>query len=316
MKISVVMPAYNAELYISKAIESILNQTWPDFEFIIIDDGSTDNTSNIINAYAEKDDRIIFLHGPHAGVSAILNTGIEAASGEWIAVMHADDIALPKRLERQAYHAQNDDTVVIWGTNGYRITARDKIIADLNVGPTNVEACQRLRATAQVIQAIHPTVMFRRDIALEVGMYDSRFNGAEDIEFFDRLLRHGHLVTIDEKLMHYRIHGGSLTMKKIAFQKQVAAFLKKRQEDRLNSRPVTTFDAFMAQYNTATTLEKIMRWNQRFVTAQYRTAGIILGDGKHVRGIAHLALCVLINPFYTIGRLLDSVVLVKKPRFR
>jgi len=118
--ISIVMPAYNAEKYIAQAIESILNQTFQDFEFIIVNDGSTDNTLKIIEQYAAQDRRIRLVQIDHVGTSAAKNAGVEVAKSDWIAMMDADDISLPQRLEKQVQAAQKSPTVVVWGTYAHK----------------------------------------------------------------------------------------------------------------------------------------------------------------------------------------------------
>src|SRR3954447_7753370 len=99
--VSVLMPCYNAERFLPEAIQSILDQTFRDFEFVIVDDGSTDNTRNVLRMFAEGDDRIRVIDNDHGGISGALNRGIQECRGEWIARMDGDDIALPDRLEKQ-----------------------------------------------------------------------------------------------------------------------------------------------------------------------------------------------------------------------
>jgi len=102
VKISVVMPVYNTpDEWLKKAIDSILNQTYSNFEFIIIDDGSTNNVPSILKEYQEKDNRIKVILGEHKGISAALNKGLKASRGEYIARMDGDDIAFPERFEKQ-----------------------------------------------------------------------------------------------------------------------------------------------------------------------------------------------------------------------
>ena len=109
------MPAYNAEKYINEAIDSILAQTFTDFEFIIIDDGSTDSTCAIVESYS--DSRIRFFKNEHnLGVAATLNRGLDLARGEYIARMDADDISLPTRFEKQAAYMDSHPDVVVCGT--------------------------------------------------------------------------------------------------------------------------------------------------------------------------------------------------------
>ena len=117
-KISVLMSAYNSEKYISESIESILNQTFKDFEFIIINDGSSDNTAKIIQKYAEKDERIRFINSKqNQGIIAALNPGFSMCRGEYIARMDSDDISLPKRFEKQIEYMDKHSECGVLGTS-------------------------------------------------------------------------------------------------------------------------------------------------------------------------------------------------------
>ena len=100
-KISVILPVYNSEEYVSESITSILNQTYKNFELIIIDDGSTDNSKVICKNFSKKDNRIIFLDNNHIGLTRSLNKALEIASGHYIARQDADDVSLPNRFEKQ-----------------------------------------------------------------------------------------------------------------------------------------------------------------------------------------------------------------------
>ena len=115
-KISVLMPAYNAEKYIGEAIESILNQTYKDFEFIIINDGSIDRTEDIILSY--DDPRIIYLKNKeNSGIVASLNNGLKQAKGQYVARMDADDISLPTRFEKQLQYMESNQHIFVLGTS-------------------------------------------------------------------------------------------------------------------------------------------------------------------------------------------------------
>src|SRR5215213_8085491 len=113
--LSVVMPVYNGKAYVGQAIESILTQTFTDFEFMIVDDGSTDGSNEIIEAYAQRDGRIRVLSQCNQGTSVALNTGIALARGELIAHMGADDIALPQRFERQLHYLRQNPQIGVLG---------------------------------------------------------------------------------------------------------------------------------------------------------------------------------------------------------
>jgi len=116
VKVSIVMSVYNAQKYLDEAIESILNQTYSNFEFIIINDGSTDKSLEIIENYAKKDSRIIVINRENKGLIYSLNEGIRKANGKYIARMDADDISLPQRLEKQVEFMEKNKNIGICGT--------------------------------------------------------------------------------------------------------------------------------------------------------------------------------------------------------
>ncbi|MBZ0310357.1 MAG: glycosyltransferase, partial [Anaerolineae bacterium] len=132
-EISVVMSVYNGEAYLKQAVESILNQTFPDFEFIILNDCSIDRTANILQDYAERDSRIKILHNEqNLGLTASLNRGLRAAQGAYIARQDADDISLPTRFAEQVHFLNQNPDVVLVSGNIEQINAAGQVIGHLN----------------------------------------------------------------------------------------------------------------------------------------------------------------------------------------
>lgn len=306
--ISVIMPAYNSEKFIEPAIESILNQTYKDFEFIIVDDGSTDRTPQIIAQYAAQDNRIRVIQGTHEGVGKAMNTALKAATRPWVAVMHSDDIAMPERLEKQIEAAQKDADVVIWGTDGYHINSQGNILSRFRVGPTTKEESRERRRTARIVQAIHPTVMLNRDVALKVGGYDESLKVCEDIELFDRMLVHGDLVTLTDLLMKYRIHGSSLAMTKYLAQAVYDRYVKARQLHRLETGEELSFEAFKAQDNQRPTMTKFNQYRKSVAELWYRRAGMAYGEKQYLKTGAFLVLSALLRPMYPFKRAWSQVL--------
>ncbi len=134
--ISVAMPAYNSERYVGEAIESILTQTYSDFEFIVVDDGSTDGTLNVIESYAKRDGRIRVLRQANCGPSRARNRAVEESCCDWIAFVDHDDIARPQRLERQVEASRAKPQVVIWGTDVCEIGPAGQVLTMIQVGLT------------------------------------------------------------------------------------------------------------------------------------------------------------------------------------
>jgi len=180
--VSVVMAVYNEEKYVSMAIESILEQTFSDFEFLIVDDGSTDRTSEIVDGYAKSDNRVRLLtNKKNMGLPASLNKGIEAARGEYIARMDADDKSLPGRFERQVkYLDSNPETHVIGcqvrviGANGEYFGYRR-----FSAGPRSPN---EMKQTGPKVA--HPSVMMRRSSVISVGKYRESFKYAQDLDLW------------------------------------------------------------------------------------------------------------------------------------
>lgn len=220
-KISVIMPAYNAEKYIGEAIESILNQTYKDFEFIIINDGSTDGTEDIILSY--DDPRIVYLKNEeNSGIVASLNNGLKYAKGQYIARMDADDIALLERFEKQVDYLENNQNVGVLGTGilifGDDITDRVRLFN---------QNSEELKIELLFCPCVaHPTVMFRKDILESNAIhYDFDCVGAEDyclwIELFDKC----DFMNLPEPLLKYRKHEKQVTHKRTTKDIKVLEFL-------------------------------------------------------------------------------------------
>lgn len=204
--ISVVLPAYNCEKYISKAVESILCQTYEDFELIIIDDGSTDNTLSILNRFANLDARIKLVSRANKGLVNTLNEGISLSRGKWIARMDGDDISLPHRFEAQLLwlHSHNADICGSWvrlfgpGVN--------RIIRYPDSNQANL--MQLLFGTCFA----HPSVLMRADLVKKLSYDNTRDCAAEDYDLWVRGAMAGWRMTnVQEVLLLYRQHPDQLT---------------------------------------------------------------------------------------------------------
>ena len=226
-KVSVVMPAYNAEKYIGESIKSILNQTFIDFEFIIINDGSRDRTKEIILSYSN--DRIVYLENEiNSGIVVTLNKGLEYATGEYIARMDADDIAVAERLEKQIEFMEENKDVGVLGT-GICIFGED-VQEQARVFTTNPE---QLKAELIFNSCIaHPTVMMRSNILKNNGLsYDLEYAGAEDYNLWWKIAKVSRIATIPDLLVKYRIHSSQITKKK---DEKYYKMMKKLMEERFS----------------------------------------------------------------------------------
>ncbi|TQE98476.1 MAG: glycosyltransferase [Spiribacter salinus] len=217
-KVAVVMAVYNGERWLAEAIESVLVQTFADFELLIHDDGSTDNSLKILRDYAATDARITVTTGTNEGLAATLNRLIGTARAPFLARMDADDICLPDRFAKQvAYLDENPDCAVL-GACETTIDAAGRRIAKIRVPLTHEEIdANNLRGVTSIT---HPTVMMRRDTVLRCG-YDPTYPTSQDLDLWLRMAEIGRLANLPDIVLEFRIHGGSISGSKQDLQRQM-----------------------------------------------------------------------------------------------
>ena len=218
--VSVIMPVYNAERFVREAVESILNQTFTDFEFIIINDGSTDSTRAILESFA--DTRIVLLHQENQGLVRSLNRGLRMARGRYIARQDADDVSLPERLERQVAFLDAHPEVGLLASASQAIDEHGQALYVRNT-PCDGETLQREFVRGHN-PLIHGSVLMRREILDTVGFYDERFLTAEDNDYWLRIAEHWQVAALADVLFRYRIIDTSKTAREgIAFRMSYGA---------------------------------------------------------------------------------------------
>lgn len=206
-KVSVIMPVYNCEQYVGEAIESILNQTFPDFELLIIDDASSDSTVSIIKNYS--DSRLKLIEKPkNSGYTNSLNYGLSIARGEYIARMDGDDISLPERFEKQIAFLNENREIALCGSL-FTIIGTKTIV---HVPENHSEI--RLTLLSHCCFG-HPTIMMRKEILDQFSFhYDTSREPAEDYDLWSKLSVVTKLHNIQEVLVDYRVHDAQVSQKK------------------------------------------------------------------------------------------------------
>ena len=222
--VSVVMPVKNAEKTIKESIDSILNQTLKNFEFIIVNDGSTDGTKDILDSYTANDPRIKVIDSTGKGISEAANCGIEQANAPLIARMDSDDISRPQRLEKQVNAFEENSKLVLLGTfcHTFKDDEDESEIEENKIPLTNAELQKSIRSIPTLT---HPTTMARKDMIQRVGGYRKKFEGAEDHDLYLRLSRQGEIAVLPEFLVWYRAHPSQFSQvkKALGFRASVAA---------------------------------------------------------------------------------------------
>lgn len=217
--VSVVMPIYNGSKYMAKAIDSILGQTYKNFEFFIINDNSTDNTLEILNNYKKRHPKIKIINlNSQNGPFGAINIALKKAKGEFIAPMDSDDISYPKRLEKQVQYLLKNTDVIVVGTYARIIDSQGKIIGKKTFATKHNEIYNQF---FEVHPIVHPSAMINRKLLPDKNrIYYEKFGINDDYFTFFHLLNYGKFANINEFLFKYRIH-----LKNSSLQKPKGKFL-------------------------------------------------------------------------------------------
>jgi glycosyltransferase involved in cell wall biosynthesis len=220
--VSVLLPCFNSELYIGEAIRSILDQTYTNFELLLLDDGSTDKTKSVIQGF--KDSRIkLFCEAQNKGIVFQLNKGLELAQGEYIARMDADDIAFPERFQKQVDFLEDPKNckIDVLGTDAVSIGLTKKPIIHQNYLPKQISFMLNFKCPI-----LHPTVMMRKRIFNKGYKYEEEYLYAEDFALWRKLDNGKNIAILDQVLLKYRIHQSQTNADKKRLEIQYLSALK------------------------------------------------------------------------------------------
>ncbi len=282
--ISVILPVYNGEKYLKEAIESILNQTYTNFEFIIIDDGSKDSSLEIIKEYEKEDERIVVVSRENKGLIATLNEGMERAKGKYIARMDQDDISLPERFERQIKVMKNNN-IMVCGTYTKVIDEDGKYIKDGIVPTQDDEIVKKLLECTNPL--FHPTVMFKK---FDNIFYNEFAHNCEDYELWLKYTEIGKIENLPEYLLKYRIELSSITNsgRYLSFY-NISNLFCEYVKMKLRNKMITEEKLIFQPKYSMTILQNL--------TSRLYSKGVILGyKNKKLRSIIYKGLAVLISP--------------------
>jgi glycosyltransferase involved in cell wall biosynthesis len=209
--VSVLMPVLDAEPFLEEAIESILGQSFGDFELLALDDGSTDASPRMLEAFAARDARVRVLHGEHGGLARRLNQGIEQARGELVARMDADDVAHPERFARQVEYLRAHPECVAVGTDTLEVDSERWPIRTLGVMAAHEEIDARL-LEGDGGALVHASAMYRGEALRALGGYRVELEAGEDVDLHLRLAERGRLANLTEVLLEYRKNPAGVTL--------------------------------------------------------------------------------------------------------
>jgi len=208
--VSVIMAVYNGARYLEQALESILNQTFEDFEIIVVDDCSTDASWSICLKYESLDPRVTLLHNENnLGLTRSLNRALRVAKGKYIARMDADDVSLPQRFEKQVEYLDSKAEIGLVGTFYEEIDQEGNVRTNVVQFPSDPIIIQWRMAFENPIP--HPPIMVRKELLDLMGGYDERWDASQDYDLFTRLSRITKLGNYPRVLFRWRRHGESVS---------------------------------------------------------------------------------------------------------
>lgn len=221
IKVTVLLAVYNGERYLTNAIESILAQTFSDFEFLIIDDGSNDGTKDILGKYAKEKRIVLIRNKENIGLTNSLNKGLKFARGDYIARQDADDISLPDRLKRQVNFLDSNAGVAILGTNLKHIDSMGTPMKrQPKPYPTSSGVLSWMLFFRNCLQ--HPTVMMRRNVTEKLGGYNAQLPLCQDYELWLRASFKYRLSNLPDILVKYRCHTDNLSVRQRELQQRIS----------------------------------------------------------------------------------------------
>ena len=262
--ISVVMSVYNGETYLQAAIDSIFSQTFNDFEFLIINDGSTDNTRDILESLS--DPRVRLFNQENIGLTKSLNRGVKQAKGRYIARMDADDISDPHRFEKQFDFLEKNSEYAVVGSFVKVINGRSKIVYTIEKPVGHNEIKEHLKQDNCIA---HGSALFRKKCLFDVGLYDESIRTAQDYDLFLRLSEKYKLANLPEYLYGWRQHDQGISKKFSESQKYYVELAKRKSNKNDSQNSVYSIDnppefsVLMANYNNgmyiAAAIESVLR---------------------------------------------------------
>jgi len=308
MRVSVILPAYNAARFLSEAIESVLRQTVSDFELLAIYEHSHDSTLRVLEAYAKHDSRIRIIHSPEPGLPAALNAGLLCARSELVARLDADDRMLPTRLERQLWFLEHHPDMSVICSYGYFINASGRRIGKAG---NSVDAARGRRETDPLlfVQIIHPSVIVKRRDVLAVNGYRN-YPFCEDRDLWGRLITGGFQIACQEEcLVEFRVHGNSKSVREYAGNINACRWIDHNIIRRLQGQAEMPYDEYLQWFKHQSLRKRLRERSLRRSQAELHVASRYYADRRWFRCAMHVALAMALHPRRVIATLATKVVL-------
>jgi glycosyltransferase involved in cell wall biosynthesis len=301
--ISVIMTVFNGQKFLAESLDSVLSQTYRDFELVIVDDGSSDASPAILRDYAARDPRIQACFPGRLGRPAALNVALREARNEWVAQIDSDDRMLPQRLERQLAFVQEKPDVSVACSYAYMMSSSGKRMGTSR--PTvDVERGKRELRPELFLEIMHSTVLMRRAHVLEVGGYRETLTYAEDRDLWGRLVTNGRLIECQpEYLVEYRLHSTAMTMIPNNRTQLTCQGIDTNIIRRLKGERELSEDELQNWYDGLPFWERTRRYTKFLATHNFQNASRLFADRRYGKSFLALASAVALRPSMIINRL-------------
>lgn len=304
MFLTIVLPAYNAERFLAEAIDSVLNQTYRCFELILIDDGSSDRSLDIMKEYEARDERIVVVAQENLGVSTTMNQAISLAKSDWIVRMDADDVMEPTRLERAlAFLAEHPDVAVTSSLVTY-IDASGRVLGKSAPEFTTDEEVRKAREEGRLIGFHQPGALMRKDVVMGIGGYRSEFVSAQDMDLWNRIVDAGGRILVQpEYLLRYRIHATQTTVRLARDTYLRTELIKQNGILRRRGLPELSYVDFLQNRRRKSFYRRINDERKLLAKIQYKRATFAHSTGKPFQAAWLSIVSSLLDPTYAPGRI-------------
>ncbi len=297
--LSVAMSVFNGERYLAEAIESVLTQSFSNFELIIVNDGSSDGSGSIMRTYAAADSRIVIIEQNNQGLPAALNRAVEAARSGLIVRMDADDLMMPGRLERQICFMAEHPEISVGCTYAVLIDANGRAIGKSRPS-VDLGRAWAARNPDAFVNLNHAATIIRREHLLAVGGYDASYRFAEDRELWGRLFTSGYKISVQPEVLHKtRLHSGSMTVGPLRRNENTCQFIDHNIVRRMDGKANISFDEFMQWRQSRTRMEKMRYWMRVSASIFYKKATRHFAEKNWIGLASCAALAVVLSPIRT-----------------
>lgn len=308
MLLTVVMSVLNGERYLEAAVDSILNQEFSDFEFLIVDNASTDSTPTILARFSKSDHRIKIIKNQNTlPLVSSRHMAIEKARGDWVALMDADDICEPSRLKRQVeVITQHGDNLGAVGTWARYINADGDFLGNMTMEPTTFDKFEEMYKSDEAIALVDPSSVIHRSTFLEIGGYRPEYTPAGDIDLWYRIAETGKkIIVIPDFLMRYRIHSGAGSVQKTMLQRHRTHFINYNMRRRRTGQDEISLETF-EQEVWSRPAYRLPRLRNDWAMSLYKRAGLSYGERKLIPFVTNLVGAALVKPSFVAKRLINQ----------